>query len=103
MPPNWPIRWAGSAGRRPNPLPTTAGERVRVLTMGDGEPLLYAPNQVVARSIAGAAELLGGTMSQLATLLLSQDEWARQARSGHGHPAAGTAAANPHLHLGRAV
>ncbi|MHA7306820.1 hypothetical protein ACX80E_16515 [Arthrobacter sp. TMN-49] len=73
---------ADSLGRvsrtRPNPLPTAAGERVRVLTMSDGEPLLYAPNQVVARSVAGAAELLSGTMSQLATLLLSQDEWAEK-------------------------
>lgn len=73
---------ADSLGRisrsRPNPLPTTAGERVRVLAMGEDEPLLYAPNQVVARSIAGAAELLGGTMSQLAALLLSQDEWAER-------------------------
>ncbi|MFQ4147898.1 hypothetical protein AAGW05_04240 [Arthrobacter sp. LAPM80] len=59
----------------PNPLPTAGGDRVRVLTMGEDEPLLYAPNQVVARSIASAADLATGTMEQLASLVLSQAEW----------------------------
>lgn len=61
---------------RPNPLPTSAGDRVRTFTMGEGEPLLYAPNQVVARSVAGTAELLSGNLEQLATLVLPQEEWA---------------------------
>lgn len=61
---------------RPNPLPTTSGDRVRTLTLGEGEPLLYAPNQVVARSVAGTAELLAGNLEQLATLVLPQEEWA---------------------------
>lgn len=70
-----------------NPLPTPAGDRVRVLTMGEGEPMLYAPNQVVARSIASAAELLAGNLGQLATLVLPQEEWARQLEraSATGH------------------
>lgn len=61
---------------RPNPLPTASGDRVRTLTLGEGEPLLYAPNQVVARSVAGTAELLAGNLEQLATLVLPQEEWA---------------------------
>jgi hypothetical protein len=71
---------ADSLGRvsrpRPNPLPTAAGDRVRVFTLGEGEPRLYAPNQVVARSIASAAELVAGNLEQLATLILSPKEWA---------------------------
>ncbi|MDD0859470.1 hypothetical protein NHF46_20585 [Arthrobacter alpinus] len=62
----------------PNPLPTPDGDRVRVLTMGAGEPTLYAPNQVVARSIASASELLSGNMKQLASLILPQEQWTRQ-------------------------
>ncbi|MDO5753290.1 hypothetical protein [Arthrobacter sp.] len=70
----------------PNPLPTPDGDRVRVLTMGEGEPPLYAPNQVVARSIAGAAELLNGTMEALANLVLSEEEWALElARAAATH------------------
>ena len=73
---------ADSLGRvirqRPNPLPTSAGDRVRVLAMAVGEPVLYAPNQVVSRSIAGASELLSGTMEALATLVLSQEEWGQE-------------------------
>lgn len=66
----------GRVGRLlPNPIPTADGDRVRVLTMGEGEPPLYAPNQVVSRSIASAAELTSGSMEQLATLVLSQEEW----------------------------
>lgn len=65
---------------RPNPnrLPTPAEDRVRVLTMGAGEPTLYAPNQIVARSIASATELLSGNLRQLASLMLPPDEWRRQ-------------------------
>lgn len=71
---------------RPNPLPTSAGDRVRVLTMAEGEPLLYAPNQVVSRSIAGASELLSGNMGVLATLVLSQEEWGQElARAATAH------------------
>ncbi len=71
---------------RPNPLPTSAGDRVRVLTMAEGEPLLYAPNQVVSRSIAGASELLSGNMGVLATLVLSQEEWEQElARAATAH------------------
>lgn len=81
---------ADSLGRvsrpRPNPLPTADGDRVRILTMGEGEPPLYAPNQVVARSIAGATELLTGTMEVLATLVLSEEEWALElARAASAH------------------
>ena len=67
----------GRVGRpRPNPLPLLAGDRVRVLQMDVDEPLLYAPNQVVARSIAGAAELLSVLMEPLATLILPAERWA---------------------------
>lgn len=62
----------------PKPLPTPDGDRVRVLTMDAGEPTLYAPNQIVARSIASATELLSGNMRQLASLILPQEEWTRQ-------------------------
>lgn len=62
----------------PTPLPTPEGDRVRVLSMGAGEPTLYAPNQIVARSIASATELLSGNLRQLASLMLPQDEWRRQ-------------------------
>lgn len=62
----------------PTPLPTPEGDRVRVLTMGAGEPTLYAPNQMVARSIASATELLSGNLRQLASLMLPQEEWTRQ-------------------------
>lgn len=61
-----------------NRLPTPAEDRVRVLTMDAGEPTLYAPNQIVARSIASATELLSGNLSQLASLILPQEEWTRQ-------------------------
>lgn len=60
---------------RNHPLPTSAGDRVRVLRMGPEEPLLFAPNQLLARSIQGATELLNGTMEQLATLILPQQDW----------------------------
>lgn len=63
-------------GPSPHLLPTAAGDRVRVLQLGQGEPPLYAPNQIVARSIAGAAELLSGSMGELATLILPQEKWA---------------------------
>lgn len=81
---------ADSLGRvsrpRPNPLPTADGDRVRVLTMDEGAPPLYSPNQVVARSIAGATELLTGTMEVLATLVLSEEEWALElARAASAH------------------
>ena len=73
---------ADSLGRvsrgSPNPLPTPAGERVRVLSMADGMPLLYAPNQLVARSLASAAELFSGSMEPLAAMILRQEEWTRQ-------------------------
>ena len=62
----------------PTPLPTPEGDRVRVLSMGAGEPTLYAPNQMVARSIASATELLSGNLRQLASLMLPQEEWTRQ-------------------------
>ncbi|MHA7175133.1 hypothetical protein ACX80D_00600 [Arthrobacter sp. Sr24] len=68
----------------PNPLPTPGGDRVRVLTMGEGEETLYAPNQIVARSIASATELLTGNLSQLATLILPQEEWTRQLEHASG-------------------
>lgn len=61
-----------------NRLPTPAEDRVRVLTMDAGEPTLYAPNQIVARSIASATELLSGNLRQLASLMLPPDEWRRQ-------------------------
>ncbi|MGA7205732.1 MAG: hypothetical protein WBX27_13990 [Specibacter sp.] len=60
-----------------NPLPTPAADRVRVLQMGEATPLLYAPNQVVARSVAATAELLAGPMSQLARLVVPETEWSR--------------------------
>lgn len=73
---------AGSLSRvsRPSahPFPTSDEGLVRVLTMGAGEPALYAPNQLVARSIAGAADLLAGNMEQLATLILPQEQWAAE-------------------------
>lgn len=63
-------------GRLPHLLPTAAGDRVRVLQLGEGEPVLYAPNQIIARSVAGAAELLTGSMEELATLILPEEKWA---------------------------
>ncbi|PYI40131.1 hypothetical protein CVS30_00985 [Arthrobacter psychrolactophilus] len=60
-----------------NPLPTSDEDRVRTLTLGEGEATLYSPNQLVARSIASVAELMSGGMEQLATLVLSQAEWSQ--------------------------
>ena len=74
---------------RLNPLPTSGADRARVLTMGDEQPLLYAPNQVVARSIAGTAELLAGNMRQLAALLLSEEEWALELERASSAPLLG--------------
>lgn len=62
-------------GGSPHSLPTAAGDRVRMLQLGEGEPVLYAPNQIVARSIAGATELLAGSMEGLATLILPEEKW----------------------------
>lgn len=68
-------RVSGTAFR---PFPTSEEAKVRVLTMGDEERPLYAPNQVVARSLAGAADLLTGNMEHLATMVLPQEEWAAE-------------------------
>lgn len=65
-------------------LPTAAGDRVRVLQLAEGDPTLYAPNQVVARSIAGAAELLTGSMEELATLILPEEKWAADLEAATG-------------------
>ncbi|ALE93581.1 hypothetical protein AOC05_16725 [Arthrobacter alpinus] len=72
-----------------NPVPTTNVDRVRVFSMVDGGPLLYAPNQVVTRSLAATAELLSGPMAQLAKLVVPDVEWDRNlerlaAASGQG-------------------
>ncbi len=67
------------ASRAPlRPFPTADEAKVRVLPRDEGEPPLYAPNQVVARSIAGAAELLAGNMGHLATMILPQEQWAAE-------------------------
>jgi len=58
-----------------NPLPTPAVDRVRVFQAGEGAPLLYAPNQVVARSISATTELLSGPMAPLARLVVPDSEW----------------------------
>lgn len=63
------------------PLPTAEADLVRVLRMGAEEPLLYAPNQLVTRSIAGAAELLEGSMGRLATLVLPKEVWEENIRN----------------------
>ncbi|PYH01253.1 hypothetical protein CVV67_06670 [Arthrobacter stackebrandtii] len=69
------------------PLPTPDADKVRTLTLDGGEGELYAPNQAVARSIAGAAELLAGNMEQLATMVLSQEQWAAQLEQATATPA----------------
>lgn len=70
-----------------SPFPTADEGKVRSLTMGEGEPTLYAPNQIVARSIAGAAELLSGNMGHLATMILPQEQWAAQIQDAAKAPA----------------
>ncbi|MGO4383592.1 hypothetical protein [Specibacter sp. RAF43] len=70
---------ADSLGRvsrnSPNPLPTPAVDRVRILQMTQGSPLLYAPNQVAARAVAAAVELLSGATAPLAHLVVPETEW----------------------------
>ncbi len=72
---------ADSLGRvsRPsaNPLPTPAVDRVRVFQASEDSALLYAPNQVVARSLSATAELLSGPMAPLAKLVVPDAEWER--------------------------
>jgi len=63
--------------RTANPIPTPNVDRVRVFSMVEGGPLLYAPNQVVARSLTATAELLSGPMAQLAKLVVPDVEWDR--------------------------
>ncbi len=58
-----------------NPLPTPAVDRVRVFQSGEDAPLLYAPNQVVARSISATTELLSGPLAPLARLVVPDSEW----------------------------
>ncbi|MDJ0316782.1 MULTISPECIES: hypothetical protein [Arthrobacter] len=71
----------------PNPLPRISEDRVRVLTMGEGTPLLYAPNQLLARSVLGSSELFSGNMAQLAALVLSEEQWALElARASSSSP-----------------
>lgn len=60
------------------PFPTAAETTVRVLTVGDEARPLYAPNQVVARSLAGATDLLSGSMEHLATMVMPQEKWAAE-------------------------
>ncbi|MCU6480580.1 hypothetical protein [Arthrobacter sp. A2-55] len=85
---------ADSLGRvsRPsaNPLPTPAVDRVRVLQMDEDAPLLYAPNQVVARSIAATTELLSGPLAQLAKLVVPDTEWDRHLERLETVPGPGT-------------
>ncbi|ALE04363.1 hypothetical protein AL755_01300 (plasmid) [Arthrobacter sp. ERGS1:01] len=69
-----------------NPLPTPAVDRVRVLQMSENSPLLYAPNQVVARSISATAELLSGPMAQLARLVVPEPEWSENLQRAAGAP-----------------
>lgn len=59
----------------PNPVPTPAGERVRVFRYDEDSPLLYAPNQLLNRSLAAATELLSGPMSLLAKLVVPEADW----------------------------
>lgn len=72
---------ADSLGRvsRPtaNLLPTPSVDRVRVLQMAVETPLLYAPNQMVARSMVATTELLSGPLGQLAKLVVPDTEWDR--------------------------
>ncbi len=67
-----------ASGTAIRPFPTADEGKVRVITMGAGLPPLYAPNQVVARSIAGATELLSGNLEHLATMVLPQEQWAAE-------------------------
>ena len=60
-----------------NPLPTPAVDRVRVFQSSEGSPVLYAPNQVVARSISATTELLSGPLARLAKLVVPDEEWDR--------------------------
>lgn len=69
-----------------NPLPTPAVDRVRVLQMSENSPLLYAPNQVVARSISATAELLSGPMAQLARLVVPEPQWSENLQRAAGAP-----------------
>ena len=71
------------------PLPTPDADKVRTLTLDEGATQLYAPNQAVARSIAGAVELLAGNMEQLASMVLSQEQWAAEIEQATATPALG--------------
>ena len=72
-----------------HPFPTPDADKVRTLALDEGDTLLYAPNQAVARSIAGAAELLAGNMEQLAIMVLSQEGWASEIEQATATPALG--------------
>ncbi|AIY02073.1 hypothetical protein ART_2474 [Arthrobacter sp. PAMC 25486] len=72
-----------------HPLPTPDEDKVRVLTLPEGDVELYAPSQAVARSIAGSAELLTGHMEHLATLVLTQEQWAQEIEHATAAPALG--------------
>ncbi|GAA4661905.1 hypothetical protein [Arthrobacter cryoconiti] len=72
---------ADSLGRVSRPtakmLPTPSVDRVRVFQMAVETPLLYAPNQLVARSMVATTELLSGPLGQLAKLVVPDTEWDR--------------------------
>lgn len=70
-----------------HPLPTPDEDKVRILTLAEDDTELYAPSQAVARSIAGAAELLSGNMEHLATLVLPQEQWAQEIERATAAPA----------------
>ena len=74
---------------RTHPLPTPDEDRVRVLTLDGGDEQLYAPSQTVARSIAGASDLLSSNLERLASLVLTQDEWAKEIERAAAAPALG--------------
>lgn len=58
-----------------NPMPTPDMDKVRILRMSEDAVPLYAPNQMVTRSIVAGAELLSGPLQQLSKLLAGEEEW----------------------------
>lgn len=58
-----------------DPFPNEAAERVRIFRFDPEAPPLYAPNQMVRRSVEASSELLDGPMAGLARLIITEDEW----------------------------
>lgn len=58
-----------------NPMPTAAAEHVRTFRFDEDSPLLYAPNQIMRRSLESSSELLAGPLAPLAKLVVPDSQW----------------------------